>query len=116
MKVEFEGKKYDLPEGLSQDEISGILLGPTPSQADVRKMEPSSSDFPVISKEEQAERDERASQIRLKEVKGNMKEVSRAIDDLKKQLRSRALNGDVRKMLKRELAYWEALQEKKDED
>jgi hypothetical protein len=95
LKISFEGKTYEVPDDLSQEEIAQVLGTK------------SAEGFPKVTEEEQAERDRIASQLRLKEVGGDRGKAEKVVRDFKQQLKVKGLNGSVRKMLRRELDLWE---------
>lgn len=104
--VEYEGKTYQLPDDVKDpaEQLKLIQEGEAAS-------ENSEPGFPSVSSEQQKERDLLASELRRKEVGGDMKKVSSMIRELERTLKVRPINASVRQMLQRELSFWKTLEE-----
>lgn len=97
--LEYGGNTYEVPDDFPDEQLVELVKGET-SQA-----------FPVISPEEQKQRDAIAAKLRGDEVGNDPKKIKSTISDIEEALKKRPMNADVRGILKRELSHWKTLQE-----
>lgn len=112
--VQFEGRKYQFPDGMSDKEMLDLVQqernARVQERAELQAPPKVTDERLVVSPEEQLERDKIAAGIRLKEAGGQAGVASR-VNELREMLQVRPMNGSARQILQRELKFWELAQE-----
>lgn len=106
-RVEYDGKQYDVPEGLSDEDMLSLLK--SASQTGVEMPKP--SEFPVVSPQVQQERDREAAKIRAEEVGNDPARIDAQIRDIERALSQRPSDPTRRQILQRELSFWKTAKE-----